>query len=225
LSAADTLADPALARLLDAGLDELGVVVPAAGRDLLLAYVALLAKWSRIYNLTAIREPAKVVTHHLLDSLSVLPAIDAHLGARNDITLLDIGSGAGLPGVPIAVARPAWRISMVEPVHKKAAFIAQAIAELALGNASVSGKRIEEHTSTPRADVVVSRAFSDLASFASVSAPHLAAGGRIVAMKGVHPDEELAELPARFAVADIVALRVPGIDAARHLVFIEPVRT
>jgi 16S rRNA (guanine527-N7)-methyltransferase len=205
---------------LDAGLRALGLALPGVSRDALLAYVALLAKWNRTYNLTAIREPEKMVTHHLLDCLAAIPAIEARMQIGEDAEIIDVGSGAGLPGIPFAIARPRWHVVMLEPVHKKASFIAQAIAELGLRNASVAPTRVEDHAATPRADVVVSRAFSDLASFAASSARHLAPGGRLVAMKGVHPHEELLELPSDCTVDAVVPVQVPGIDAARHLVFV-----
>jgi len=210
-----------LAETLDAGLDALALPLTPAARKSLLDYVALLGKWNGIYNLTAIREPERMVTHHLLDSLAVVSALDAWLANRRDVHLLDIGSGAGLPGIPIAVARPAWRVSMLEPVHKKAAFITQAIAELRIANAGAHATRAEDHVQAPPADVAISRAFADLASFADVSLRHLAPDGALFAMKGVHPDEELRELPAGIAVARTLALRVPGVDAARHLLVLQ----
>ena len=210
-----------LAESLDAGLDELGLPLSAAQRTALIDYVALLAKWNATYNLTAIREPARMVTHHLLDSLAAVPVIDAMTADRAPVTLLDIGSGAGLPGIPIAVARPSWRITMLEPVHKKSAFITQAIAELKLENAQALAVRAEHHRGGSAATLAISRAFADLASFAHVAMRHVAADGALLAMKGVHPDEELRELPPEFTVERTLALQVPGIDAARHLVVIK----
>jgi 16S rRNA (guanine527-N7)-methyltransferase len=210
-----------LAESLDAGLAELRLPLPAPARTALLDYVALLAKWNGVYNLTAIREPARMVTHHLLDSLSIVPALDAFVGDRSDVALLDVGSGAGLPGIPIAVARPAWRVTMLEPVHKKSAFITQAIAELQLSNAIALAVRAEEHRQVPPAVVAVSRAFADLSSFADAAIRHIAADGALMAMKGVHPDEELRELPPQFKVTKTLSLQVPGIDAARHLLVLQ----
>ena len=210
-----------LADSLDAGLAELGLPLAASARAALLDYVALLAKWNGVYNLTAIREPARMVTHHLLDSLSVVPALDAFVGDRRDVTLLDVGSGAGLPGIPIAVARPAWRVTMLEPVHKKAAFITQAIAELQLTNAMALATRAEDHRQSPPALLAISRAFADLASFADAAVRHVVEDGALLAMKGVHPDEELRELPPAFKVTKTLPLRVPGVDAARHLLILQ----
>jgi 16S rRNA (guanine527-N7)-methyltransferase len=205
---------------LDDGLAALaksGVDLPAALAPKLDAYLALLAKWNRTYNLTAIRERERMVTHHLLDCLAVLPELDRLAGARQP-AVLDVGSGGGLPGIPIAVARPGWRVTMVEPVQKKGAFLVQAIAELGLGNARAAVVRVEDLHAAAPFDIVVSRAFSDLASFAAAALPHMAHEGRLVAMKGVHPDAELAELPATVEVVAAPALDVPFVDGARHLV-------
>lgn len=203
---------------LDAGLAHgiaaLHLALTQAQRAQLVAYVALLAKWNRTYNLTAIREPARMVTHHLLDSLAVLP----HLPARADLRLLDVGAGGGLPGIPLAIARPAWSVTLVDPNHKKAAFMTQASLELDLRNVRVHAARVEDLRDDTRYDVIVSRAFADLATFAGASLPHLAQGGVLVAMKGVHPSEELADLPPALEVVATPSLVVPGLDAARHLV-------
>ena len=206
-----------LAALLDRGLEGLGLSLPPPARRQLLRYVALLARWNRTYNLTAIREPERMVTHHLLDCLAVLPALDGLAGPRQP-AVLDVGSGGGLPGIPIAVARPAWQVTMVEPVQKKGAFLVQAIAELGLGNARAAIVRVEDLRGTAPFDIVISRAFSDLASFAAAALPHVARDGRLVAMKGVHPDAELAELPATVEVVAVPTLDVPFVDGARHLV-------
>ena len=206
-----------LQALLDRGLDGLGLALPGDARQRLVSYVALLERWNRTYNLTAIREPERMVTHHLLDCLAALPALDRLAGGR-PIALLDVGSGGGLPGIPLAIARPDWQVTMVEPVHKKGAFLTQAIAELGIANASVAVVRVEDLHATAPFDIVVSRAFSDLASFAAAALPHMAREGRLVAMKGVHPDAELAELPATVEVVAAPALDVPFVDGARHLV-------
>jgi len=206
-----------LQALLDRGLDGLGLALPGDARQRLVSYVALLERWNRTYNLTAIREPERMVTHHLLDCLAALPALDRLAGGR-PIALLDVGSGGGLPGIPLAIARPDWQVTMVEPVHKKGAFLTQAIAELGIANARVAVVRVEDLHATAPFDIVVSRAFSDLASFAAAALPHMAREGRLVAMKGVHPDAELAELPATVEVVAAPALDVPFVDGARHLV-------
>ena len=208
---------------IDSGLsqlDALGSAVSRDARDKLRAYLDLLAKWNRTYNLTAIREPEKMVTHHVLDSLAVLPHLEA-LNRSKSPSLLDVGSGAGLPAVPLAIARPAWRVVALDSSHKKGAFVQQVASELSLANVESVVARVEDYRPAAPFAVVISRAFSDLATFAESSARHLAPGGRLVAMKGVRPDEEIAQLPPMFRVVAIEALAVPGIDAARHLVVME----
>jgi 16S rRNA (guanine527-N7)-methyltransferase len=200
--------------MLAAGVRELGVTMPDGARDKLDAFVALLAKWNRTYNLTAIREPERMVTHHLLDALAVLP----HLPQIAALRLLDVGSGGGVPGIPLAIARPRWSVALVDASHKKATFLAQAAAELGLRNVSAHATRIEAFAPAAPFDVVISRAFADLRTFAETSSRHLAGDGMLVAMKGVHPDEEIAELPDGIAMVAAPKLRVPGLDAARHLI-------
>jgi 16S rRNA (guanine527-N7)-methyltransferase len=218
MSAAREASDgPERAALFDRGLDALGLPLPVDARARLLAYVDLLARWNRTYNLTAIREPQRMVTHHLLDCLAALPTLDGLAGDRA-LTLLDVGSGGGLPGIPIAVARPRWQVTTVEPVQKKCAFITQAIAELGIANARAAVVRVEDFAAPAAFDVVISRAFSDLASFAAAALRHVAHDGYLVAMKGVHPDAELAELPASVEVVAAHALAVPFVEGARHLV-------
>jgi len=183
-------------------------------------YVDLLAKWNRTYNLTAIREPERMITHHVLDALAILPHLKRFAGAR----VLDVGSGGGVPGIPLAIAQPEWRVTLLDSNSKKTTFLTQAVIELALPNVDVTTARVEAFASAVPYDVVVSRAFSDLADFATSSARHVARGGVLAAMKGVHPDEELAQLPAGFRVLAAPAIDVPGLDAARHLILIEPSR-
>jgi len=207
-----------LPALLDRGLEGLGLPLPPAARQQLLRYVALLARWNRTYNLTAIREPERMVTHHLLDSLAAVPALDRVAAGRAALAVLDVGSGGGLPGIPIAVARPEWCVTMVDPVQKKGAFLVQAIAELGLGNARAAIVRVEELSSPVPFDIVISRAFADLAAFVQAALPQVARDGRLVAMKGVHPDAELAELPPSVEVEEILVLAVPFLEGARHLV-------
>ena len=208
-AAVTTPADP-----LADGAAALGLVLDAAQRARLAAFVALLAKWNRTYNLTAIRDADRMLTHHLLDALAVLP----HLPARAGLRVLDVGSGGGIPGIPLAIARPDWHLVLVDSNHKKVAFMTQAMIELKLANVEAHAARIEDFTPAAPFDVVISRAFSDLATFAATSARHLAPDGVLAAMKGVHPDEELAELPDTLVVVAKPALTVPGLDAARHLI-------
>jgi 16S rRNA (guanine527-N7)-methyltransferase len=211
-----------------------GLTVPAGAIAQLEAYLALLQKWNRTYNLTAVRDAERMVTHHLLDSLAIVPYLDDGF-ARHDerapaggsavnghpLAVLDVGSGAGLPGIPLAVARPAWTVTMVDSNRKKAAFIQQAIGELGLARASARAARIEDVQPPPRHGAIVSRAYSDLASFAEAALRLLAPGGRLYAMKGLVPHEEIAELPASARLVAVHALAVPGVDAQRHLVVME----
>ena len=198
-------------------LDPTGAALPAGVAARLAAYLALLAKWNQTYNLTAIREPERMITHHVLDALAVLP----HLPPRAGLRVLDVGSGGGVPGIPLAIARPTWHVVLLDSNHKKGAFVQQALIELSLVNAEAVVARVEDYAPAAPFDVVISRAFADLATFAASSARHLAPGGRLIAMKGVHPDEEIASLPEGVRVAATHALAVPGLDAQRHLIVME----
>ena len=206
---------------LAAGIATLGVSLNDAQRAKLAAYLALLAKWNKTYNLTAIREPSRMVTHHLLDALAVVPHLPTISGTR----ILDVGSGGGVPGIPLAIARPDAHVSMIDSNHKKAAFLTQAAIELRLSNVESHAIRVEDYAPAKPFDIVISRAFSDLAAFATAAAPHVAPHGRMFAMKGVHPVEELASLPSAFVVLAATALAVPGLDAARHLIVMERTNT
>jgi 16S rRNA (guanine527-N7)-methyltransferase len=208
-----------LAEGLDAlrSLDPTAAMLPADAADRLNAYLALLAKWNRTYNLTAIREPERMITHHVLDALAVL----AHLSPRPGLRVLDVGSGGGVPGIPLAIARPGWHVVLLDSNHKKGAFAQQAVIELSLANIEVVIARVEDYTPTMPFDVVISRAFADLATFSATSARHLAPGGQLIAMKGVYPDEELANVPGGIRVVATHALAVPGLDAKRHLIVME----
>ena len=203
---------------LVAGLSALELDADIATRAMLAQYIALLDKWNRTHNLTAIRDPEQMVTHHLLDSLAVL----GHLPKQAHLRVLDIGSGGGLPGIPLAIARQDWRIVLLDSNHKKAAFLRQAAIELKLANVEVCAVRVQDYTADFLFDVVISRAFSDLATFATVARRLVARGGRLVAMKGLFPHEELRELPPDIVVAEVPAIRVPGLDGQRHLVIMEP---
>ena len=191
--------------------------LPASARDKLEAYLALLAKWNATYNLTAIREPERMVTHHILDALAVLPHLPDTV-SRPAVRVLDVGSGGGVPAIPFAVARPQWHIVALDSSHKKGAFLQQAINELPLPNAEAVVARVEDYVPSAPFDIVISRAFSDLATFVATSARHLAADGVLVAMKGVFPDEEIAALPSTVRVVAAPALTVPGLEAERHLI-------
>ncbi|THF60177.1 16S rRNA (guanine(527)-N(7))-methyltransferase RsmG [Pseudothauera rhizosphaerae] len=197
------------------GLAALGLDLPAGTQERLIAFGELLLKWNRVYNLTALRAPEEVVTHHLLDSLAVLP----HLAGVE--RLADIGSGAGLPGIALAVVRPELEVVSVETVNKKAAFQQQAKIELGLANFRVENQRVEKLAADRPFDGVISRAFAELALFVELAGHLVAPGGRIFAMKGVYPAEEIARLPAGWQVAAIHRLAVPGLDAERHLIILQ----
>jgi 16S rRNA (guanine527-N7)-methyltransferase len=200
---------------LDRGLDELGLDLPAATRSKLLDYLALLGKWNRTYNLTAIRDPLNMVTHHLLDSLATLP----HLGGDGPLRLADVGSGAGLPGIPLALACPSWRVTLNERSAKKAAFLRQAKLELILPNVDVHEGPVEQWQPRERFDCVISRAFAALSAFVSSCRHLLAPGGVLAAMKGAWPEATSADaLPHDARCADVRRLHVPLLDAERHLV-------
>lgn len=203
--------DSEIGNQLSAGAAALGVCLDDGQRDQLLKYLTLLQKWNRVYNLTSIRERNKWVSHHLLDSLAVV----RHLPEG---AVVDIGTGAGLPGVPLAVAQPARAVTLLDSNHKKGAFLQQVLIECRLSNCSVHVGRAEEWQPSSRFDGAISRAFSDLAGFVEAARGLVRPGGWLAAMKGVHPDEELAQLPAGVAVNRIIPLEVPRLRAARHLV-------
>jgi len=199
--------------LLRRGVDALGLTLPVGAQERLMDFLALLVKWNRTFNLTAIRGEADMVTQHLLDSLSLLPFLGGIA------SLADVGSGAGLPAIPLAIARPELRVVSFEPVQKKAAFQQQARIELGLDNLTVRCARVENEQG--EFAVVTSRAFSSLSEFVRL-AGHLAEpGGRLLAMKGVHPADEIAALPDGWQMAACHALRVPGLAAQRHLVILQ----
>lgn len=196
---------------LRSGLDVLGLSLPAGAQDKLLDYLELLAKWNKTYNLTAIRDADKMISHHLLDSLSVL----RHLPAG---TLADIGSGAGLPGIPLAIAEPSRRVTLNDANHKKAAFLQQAVIELQLTNAAVHIGRVQTWRPVESFACVITRGFAELASFIAACRHLLAPGGVLAAMKGVLPAAELQRVPADAQCRDVHRLQVPQLDAERHLV-------
>jgi len=200
-----------LAAQLAAGVAELGIEIDPKMQKKLLAYLELMAKWNRVYNLTALRNPGEWVTHHLLDSLSVLPHVQGPL-------VVDVGSGAGLPGLVLAMVRPDWQVVSVEAVDKKAAFQRQAAAELALANVRVEGRRVEDVVLEGGADTVVSRAFSSLTDFVNLTRHLLKPGGQWAAMKGKLPEGEIAALPKDIKVRQVVELKVPGLNAERCVV-------
>lgn len=205
---------PGLEERLEGGLEEIGVPVAPQDRARLLQYVALLDKWNQVYNLTAIRDADKAVSVHLLDCIAIVPYLRGN-------RILDAGSGAGLPGIPVALARPDLRVTMLDSNQKKAAFLRQAVAELQLENATVVCERAESWRPSERFDCIISRAFAELSEFVRLTAHLLAPGGLLAAMKGVHPYEEIEKLPREFRVTQVRRLFVPGLEAERHLVLIE----
>ncbi len=207
----DTKARDQLAR----GLSALGLRCDEAVQEKLLAYAALLQKWNKVHNLTALREESQVVSHHLLDSLAVLPHV------TQVKRLADIGSGGGLPGIPLAIARPDMQVALVESNNKKATFLQQAKIELQLANISVHAERVEALQPEEKFDAVITRAFSDLAEFVKLAGHLVVDGGMLLAMKGVIPYEEIALLPQPWRARETLALNVPELDAQRHLVIIE----
>jgi 16S rRNA (guanine527-N7)-methyltransferase len=203
------------AQQLAGGIGELGLVIPQEVQERLLAYLQLIVKWNRVHNLTAIRDISGMVNAHLLDSLAVVPYLSAQ-------SILDIGSGAGLPGIPLALAWPQSKVTLLDSNHKKAAFLRQASIELGMQNVVVVCERVESWQSDTPFDLVISRAYSDMAEFVRVAARFSQAGGTLAAMKGVYPREDLGRLPPGCVVRKVLPLRVPGLNAERHLVLIEP---
>jgi 16S rRNA (guanine527-N7)-methyltransferase len=199
---------------LAAGAAQLGLSLPPQTQQTLLDFLALLEKWNRVYNLTAVRDRAEMMSHHILDCLAIVPHVRA-------VRILDVGSGGGFPGIPLALALPEAQVTLLDSSQKKAAFLRQALIELAIGNATVECARVEDWCPDRLFDLVISRAFSDLAAFASCCGHLLAPGGALGAMKGAYPREELAGLPRGFRLRADHALSVPGLDAARHLLLIE----
>ena len=200
------------------GLVGLGLELSADMQSKLLDYLALLKKWNRTYNLTAIRDEGEMLTQHLLDSLSMLSALqNSALAGRR---WADVGSGAGLPGIPLAIARPDLEMSLIETVEKKFAFQRQAKIELGLANITVIGQRVEALPGG-QFDAVVSRAFAELADFVALAGHLLVQNGRLYAMKGLATEAESKRLPSAWAVVDRVQLHVPGLDAQRHLLVLE----
>lgn len=210
-SAPDPLRDE-----LDAGLAALGLADALAAP--LLDYLALLERWNRAYNLTAVRDPREMVGKHLLDSLAMLQALDGYAdgGAR----LADLGTGAGLPGIPLAIARPGLQVTLVESNGKKARFLREAVRALGLPNARVAESRIEALAEAAAYELITARALASLALIVELGGHLLAPAGRLLAMKGAVPDEEIAALPAGWAVERVLPLMVPGLVGERHLVVV-----
>ncbi len=199
----------------------LGLPISAAQRQGLVGYVELLARWNATYNLTAVREREAVWAQHIADCLAVLPALDAQLAVSPATRVLDVGSGGGLPGVVLALMRPALDVTCVDTVGKKAAFVRQVAGALALPHLHAAHSRVEA-LRAPAFDLITSRAFASLADFVSLTRGLLAPGGRWMAMKGKHPADEIAALPPDVNVFHVEQITVPGLDAERCLVWMQP---
>ena len=198
--------------LLQAGIAEMGLVVSAEAQQKLLAYLALLQKWNKVYNLTAVRDPLEMVTLHVLDSLSVLPYVQVN-------SLLDVGSGGGLPGIVLAICKPELQVTTIDTVQKKAIFMRQVKGELGLDNLQVVHGRVESYQPVEKFEAIISRAFSDLAMFVSLSKHLLALNGQWLAMKGQVPPLDLDGMGVK--VNQVIPLTVAGLQAERHLIVLE----
>lgn len=197
---------------LKQGVQVLGLSLNEPQLQALENYLQLLNKWNQTYNLTAVRDSERMVSYHLLDSLSIVP----HL--QQVQRLLDVGSGGGMPGIPAAIARPDMQVVLIDSNHKKTAFLRQAALELQLSNVEVVTERVENYRPEQLFDGIVSRAFADLDEFVRLTQGLIAGSGVWLAMKGVHPYEEITQLDELAKVAEVIALQVPGLDAERHLV-------
>ena len=211
--------------LLDSGLNELTLDVQTEQKELLIRYLALMAKWNPVYNLTAIRETAQMVSHHLLDSLVIIPTLSGWIHGKTAPKILDVGSGGGLPGVVLAIMHPEWSVTLIDPVHKKTAFLQQVKSQLALTNLIIITGKVEDLNHAQSYDVITSRAFASIADFVRLSESVLAADGFFAAMKGVPPSNEITELeqiaPKQWQVKT-EEIQVPQLNAQRHLIKITP---
>ena len=197
--------------LMGPGLEALGVGLPGDGEVRLVRFIEMLLKWNEAFNLTAVRDPEEMLTKHVLDSLSILPFVDGS-------PVEDVGSGAGLPGIPLAVARPESRFTLLDSNGKKTRFMTQAAAELGLKNVEVVQARAEAYRPPAPFAVVVSRAFASVGEFLKLAGGNCAPGGRLLAMKGARPEAELRELPPGYRVLAVHPLKVPGLAAERCVV-------
>ena len=199
---------------LQMGLQQMQIELSAEQQQKLLDYVALLLKWNSTYNLTALRQEDQMLSHHVLDSLTLLPYLD---GVQ---TLIDVGSGGGMPGIPTAICRPDIQITLLDSNSKKTSFLSQAVIELGLSNVKVITGRVEAAEGIAF-DAITSRAFAELRDFVSLTPQLLRENGRWLAMKGVHPYEEIAQLPEDVHVTQVDKLNVPSLEAERHMVIIQ----
>ncbi|RJX33489.1 MAG: 16S rRNA (guanine(527)-N(7))-methyltransferase RsmG [Oxalobacter sp.] len=204
--------------LLAEGLQKLSLTLDPKQKDQLLKFLDLLQKWNGIYNLTAIRDPEQMVRQHLLDCLAILPAFELENQTR--MRVLDVGSGGGLPGVILAIAKPEMQVSLIDTVHKKTAFLTQAKLELGLENVTVLTGRVEQYEADGKYDVITSRAFAELKNFIQLTHHLLKQGGRYIAMKAGIPEAEINQLPPGWRLDRVWPLNVPGLQAERHLILI-----
>jgi 16S rRNA (guanine527-N7)-methyltransferase len=208
-----------LAQALQADAAAMGWALPEPAAARLAAYRALLAKWNDTYNLTALRDPAQMRTQHLADCLAVVAPLRRHAAGRS-LRVLDVGSGGGLPGVVLAIVEPAWDVTCVDTVGKKAAFVRQVAAELGLPNLHAEHARVEALRTGRPFDLITSRAFASLPDFVRLTRPLLAPAGAWMAMKGKRPDDEIAALPPGVQLQAVEPLQVPGLEAERCLVWL-----
>jgi 16S rRNA (guanine527-N7)-methyltransferase len=201
--------------LLEDGLFEMGLEERLGGNGQLMEFVTELMNWNRVYNLTSVRKPADIITRHILDSLSILE----HLHGDR---ILDVGTGAGLPGIPLAIACPEREFVLLDSSSKKLRFVQQTLGILNLDNVTLENSRLDDYRPDVLFDTIVCRAFSDLPDFYRYASPLCNKDGRMLAMKGVYPMTEVESLEDKEVISDIVALKVPGLDAERHLVTMRP---
>lgn len=213
-------ANDTLREMLVRGLDSLGLALPAVAHQRLLDYLAQLQKWNKAYNLSGIRDPHDMLVLHLLDSL----AVASHLGPQED-SIADVGTGAGLPGIPLAIACPDKRFLLIDSNSKKTRFMFQTATLLGLDNVEVVHSRVQDYESDPQVAIVVSRAFASLTDFVTRCAPLLQPDGRFLAMKGLLPEAEIAQLPPGYRVVACHPLRIPGAAVSRHLLDIRAPET
>lgn len=207
---------------LQEGLADMGLQISEQQQGQLIDYLLLICKWNKVHNLTAVRDPLEMVTLHLLDSLSVLPYVQKLAAKR----LLDVGAGAGLPSIPLAICLPELQVSAIDAVQKKVSFMRQAKGELGLSNFHVETGRVEALIKEPKFDVIISRAFSEIALFVKLTKHLLIEGGQWLAMKGVIPERELAVLSSNILDVNVkktIRLYVAGLQAERHLVILNPI--
>ncbi len=207
-----------IAARLASGVVALGMTLSDAQQQRLLAYISLLERWNRVHNLTAVRTPLDMVTRHLLDSLAVTP----HMRGP---CVLDVGTGAGLPGIPLAIALPRMHFTLLDSIAKKTRFLVQVVGELALSNVRIEARRVENYQPVELFDTVISRAFSSLPQFIAGAGHLCRPGGLLLAMKGRHPAAELHELPPGYVVDNVIHITVPGLNEERHAVCVRRAAT